>query len=451
MFKVCLEEQNVQVGSSRWLFPRRHAMRFEWIALLALRRVDGPPDQSWVMVDDIARLPGWAGKTPHHIATNIGRYLQSFEQEGLTLIEARSRWAGPYRLRLAPTAVTFDSSIDEIGKRLRLKRPGGGTDRDQLLRFTLSYARAQWLVFQGRLVVSQANRRGGDTGYERLLRLAGDLDYIPRLRLMASIAAVRVLFRLGRFHAARKTLIANRRLVEAADDNVLTAQYHLALAWSHTRGSSGGASNRASEKALSAAREYAEDSGDRSSIGLLAFYTSMYLTKKGKHRESIEQLLQAVEAALVTGNYDAVQAYCGDLGSVIHRLGPKHYKEARSWLLLGIAVARWMKIGRDDAHGEMILGKIYTELGKQPRLARFWLKRAERIAQRSGNQVNLADVKMVSAFWHQRFGTRKGQIETLVNALRIFRSLRNFDCRQKERYMARKFPSVWPEVLKYAE
>ena len=426
-------------------------MRFEWIALLALQRVAGSPDQSWVTVDDIARLPGWAGKTPHHIATNVGRYLQSFEQEGLTVVDARSRWAGPYRLRLAPSAITFDSPVDEIAKRLRLNRPGRGTDSDQLLRFTLSYSRAQWLVFQGRLVATQEKRRGVDTAYERLLRLAGDSGYIPRLRLMACLAAVRVLFRLGRFQAARKTLAANSRLVEAADDRVLTAHYHLALAWSHMRGSSGGTSNRASEKALSAAREYAEDSGDRGSTGLLAFYTSMYLTKKGKHRESIEQLLQAVEAALITGNYDAVQAYCGDVGSVIHRLGPKHYKEARSWLLLGIAIARWMKIGRDDAHGEMILGKIYTELGKQPRLARFWLQRAERIAQRSGNQVNLADVKMVSAFWHQRFGTRKDQIETLGRALIMFRDLRDFDCRQKERYMARKFPSVWPDVIRFVE
>jgi hypothetical protein len=211
------------------------------------------------------------------------------------------------------------------------------------------------------------------------------------------------------------------------------------------------ASNRATERALSAAREYAEDSGDRASLGLLAYRTSGYLTKKGRHRESIDQLLYAVEAALITGNYDGAQAYCNDVGSVIHRLGLKYYREARSWLLLGIAIARWMKIGRDDAHGEMILGKIYTELGKQPKLARFWLQRAERIAQRSGNQVNLADVKMVWGFWHQRFGTHKVLVETLGQALLIFRSLRDFDCRQKERYMARKFPSVWPDVMKLAE
>jgi tetratricopeptide (TPR) repeat protein len=264
---------------------------------------------------------------------------------------------------------------------------------------------------------------------------------------MACIAAVRVLFRLGRFHAARQTLVKNRRLAQTVSDRVLKAQYYLALAWSHQRGASGAASNRATERALSAARECAEDSGDRATLGLLAYRTGGYLTKKGRHQESIDQLLYAVEAALTTGNYDGVQAYCNEVGSVMRRLGPKFYREARSWLLLGIGIARWMKIGRDDAHGEMILGKIYTELGKQPKLARFWLQRAERIAQRSGNQVNHADVKMVWGFWHQRFGTRKSLVETLGQALIEFRGLRDFDCRQKERYMARKFPSAWPDVM----
>jgi hypothetical protein len=60
-------------------------------------------------------------------------------------------------------------------------------------------------------------------------------------------------------------------------------------------------------------------------------------------------------------------------------------------------------------------------------------------------------VKMVWAFWHQRFGTREDLVKTLVEALLIFRGLRRFDCRQKERYVARKFPSVWPEVVKQAE
>jgi hypothetical protein len=131
---------------------------------------------------------------------------------------------------------------------------------------------------------------------------------------------------------------------------------------------------------------------------------------------------------------------------VLHRLGQSYYKEAREWILLGIAIARWMKIGRDDAHGEMILGKIYIEKGKAQK-AHSLLKRAERIAEQAGNQVNLGDVRMVWGFWHKEFGKRNDERDSLVNALRTFGKITEFDRKQKERYIAQQFPEVWPSVL----
>jgi hypothetical protein len=154
----------------------------------------------------------------------------------------------------------------------------------------------------------------------------------------------------------------------------------------------------------------------------------------------------AKNSYLITGNDEMVEASCVNIGSVMLRLGRSHYKEARGWLLLGITIARWMKIGRDNAHGEMILGKIYIEQGKAQRAFRL-LKRAERIAERAGNQVNLGDVRMVWAFWHKRFGKQKDERDTLVNALRTFGRMKEFDRRQKERYIARQFPEVWSAVL----
>jgi len=53
---------------------------------------------------------------------------------------------------------------------------------------------------------------------------------------------------------------------------------------------------------------------------------------------------------------------------------------------------------------------------------------------------------MVWGFWHQRFGTSEGLEKTLTEAARIFRKLRDFDHKQKERYMARKFPKAWKKV-----
>jgi hypothetical protein len=138
MFEVCFENQNVRVAPSRWLFAKRQAMRFEWLALLAFRRVAGSSDDSWVTLDDIARLPCWSGKTHHHIATNVGRYLQAFEQAGVKSVVVKTRWAGPYRLQMSASTIQFDIPVAEVEKRLRVQRQQPTLDRTELLRFTFS-------------------------------------------------------------------------------------------------------------------------------------------------------------------------------------------------------------------------------------------------------------------------------------------------------------------------
>jgi len=442
---VSFERENLYVGNSDWLFPTRQIMRFEWLALLALKRVSVPIDQAWVTLKEIGRLPHWAGKNAHHIGTNVGRYLQAPELIQSQIVAAQSRWTGPYQLAPAPLLIEFDIPLGEVRKRLRLRRSPAAVHRDKLFRFTASYTRSQWLLFRGKLLSPKQDREA-ESAYKLLMSMASEQWFNPTLRLLARLGAGQVLFRLGRFGAARDTLLKTIPLAQRIPDRALKAQFYLALAWSYQRASSGPVSDRDVEKALTKATAYAEDSGDRAALGLLAHRTGGYLTKKGRHAESVNQYLLALEAFLITGNYDLVQASCGNLGSVIHRLGPAHYAEARRWLLLGTTIARWMRLGREDAHGEMILGKIHTERGNRAK-AYVLLKRAERIAERSGNQLNLADVKMVWAFWHQKFGTSKDERDTLVNALRIFRRLKDFDSRQKEKYMARKFPEVWAEVI----
>lgn len=448
---ISFERQNLRLVSGDWLFRRGEKMRFEWIALLAFKRLTAPGDQAWVTLGEIARLPSWSGRRRHHVATNIGRYLQSAELDGCQLVEAANRWAGPYRMCADTVSISFDVSMFEVRKRLQLRsRSVLGITRGKILQFTLSYARAQWLFFQGRLIPRRLKNAPLDNAYVRLLGMADDRSYGPTLRLLACLSAVEVLYRLGRFKAARETLLQSTGLLHSCTDQALKAQFHLKLAWALQRGSSGSRSDRAVENALVRARSYAENSGDRAALGLLAHRTALYLTKKQSHLEAVTQLIVALEANLITGNYDLVQSACGNIGSVIHRLGQKHYREARQWLLSAIAIARWMKLGRDDAHAEMILGKIYVELGYRNR-SQWLLARAERVAERAGNQVNLADVKMVWAFWYQRFGSRRQQIDTLTSALSIFHSLSEFDAVQKEKYIARRFPEVWDAVSSRVE
>jgi len=444
--RISFEHRNLRWGaSSRWIFPNRRQMRFEWLALLAFKRINAPSDSAWVTRHEVSRLPSWAGRSAHNVTTNVGRYLQQFENMGLTLVAASQRWKGPYRLDLDHHSVTFDVPLSEVRKRLRIHAAPAGSKREELYRFTASYAYAQTFVFRGKLI-GGGKRKEEKNAFERFMELAGDDTLSPTLRLIARLGAVQVLFRIGRFKAARDTLLQNVTLLRRVPDRALKAQFYVSLAWSYQRATSGVASNRAVERAISMATAYAEASGDRAALGLIAHRTSGYLTKKGLHWESINHLLRAIEIHLVTGNWEMVQAFCGNMGSVMHRLGPDRYQESRKWLLLGINIARLMRTGADDAHGEMILAKIHIESSRAGKA--YWLlKRAERIATHAGNAVNLGDVKMVWGFWYQHFGSPLQERDSLISALRIFRSMKEFDHKQKERYMAVKFPEVWASVL----
>jgi hypothetical protein len=444
---ISFEKRNVRLRSGRSLFKREWPMRFEWIALMAYRRLTVPGDQAWVTLEEIGRLPSWGGKSRHDTSTNVGRYLRSAELKRIRLVSAQTTWSGPYRLNVDALSLQFDCSLLEVRNRLRLRpKPASVARRAALFQFTSSFVRAQWLFFQGRLERKGRRAKRPDNAFETLMQMAEERSYTPMLRFVALLSAVDVLFRLGRFRAARLTLMSRRHRLGHIPDESLKARFYLKLAWSFQRSSSGIRSDRAVEAALEAAAFHAQNSGDRAALGMVAHRTAGYRTKKGLHLEAVNQLVLALEADLITGNYDLVQADCGNLGSIIHRLGPEYYEEARGWLLLSIAVARMMHLGRDDAHAEMILGKIYAEQGQQFR-SRWLLERAQRIAERAGNRLNLADVKMVWGFWYERFGTRKELIDALRSALSDFRNLLTFDARQKEKYMERCFPMVWQDVV----
>jgi hypothetical protein len=376
--------------------------------------------------------------------------LQDLKAGGFYFIEAASPSAGPYRLIIAPEDVSFDLPIDRVAKALNIAPERPEIQRDDLIHFVPRYVRAELLLQRGQLISTSTSGQQ-PSAHSLFSDLVKDNSANPRLQFIATLAATRVLFRMGRFSAARQTLIQCEPMVEQIDDRVLEAQYYLSLAWSYRRAESGTSSNRRVETMLSKAREKAMQGGDRSCLGLLAYREAWSLARKKQYPEALAQMSFAVEAALITSNSTALQAYCADLGSIAHRIGPRHYAEARRWILSGILLARWARIGRDDAHGEMILGKMYSEMGSRKLTSELWMNRAERTARAASNLVNLADVQMVRAFWHRQYGSRQGLIETLGKAVVQFRRLRNFDSRQKERYIMLEFPSAWLSVLAFAK
>lgn len=443
---VSFEMQNVRLDEDGWLFKRRQPLRFEWLALLAFKRRVLAGDYSLATIEEIRKLPSWRGKSKKDIGLYIGRYLESLRGlRGLRVI-AQAQWRGPYRLDAPPLSIEFDIPLRQVQKYLRItSRSDPAPHREELLRFTPSFIRAIWLVFQGRL---KQPRKNSDSAYRRFMGLTDDSSYSPTLRLLACLAAADVQHRIGQFLGARKALQDYARLMRQTPDLSLKAQYYLKLAWAYQRSTSSKQSDRAVEACLSKAQSYAESSGDRASLGLLAERRGGYLTKKRHHMEAVNSYLTALQDHLIAGKYDRVEATCGNIGSVLHRLGPDYYDEARQWLLLSISLTRFLRVGRDDAHAEMILAKIYIEQEDEPQSKSEWLlKRAERIASRAGNQVNLGDIKMVWGFWQQRFGTRTAETKTLVDAIRTFRAMSEFDTDQKTKYIRAKFPEVWPQVV----
>lgn len=441
---VSFAKHNLRVGSSRWLFARGQTMRFEWLALLAYRRKTRMADQCQVDTRAVARLPHWRGKVPSHIGTNIGRYLQDLERRHIRLVTAENAWSGPYWLEVLPDNLSFDIPLEDVRKRLHIVEPTVPGEQEMYLTFTWRYAQAQTFVYRGQLRAQ--GHEHTTSAYREFLRLAEDARFTPNLRLLAAVAAVGVQYRLGLFQTAAQTLGRLRGLVSRATDASLKARFCLAVSRSEHRSANGAAINRRTEAGLNAAMAYAAEAGDRAALGEIAERMGWFHAKSGRNEDAIASLLQALEAHLVTGNFDRVQACCGDIGSILHRLDEPYYREARKWLLLSLRISHWMHLGRNGAHAEVILAKMDIEQ-RRPTRARGWLQKARRIARAAGNQVDIADELLIRALWHQSFGSAAAEKRALTDAVRRYRGLQNFNLAQKENYIRHKFPTSWEEVL----
>lgn len=441
---VSFERQNLRIGMARWLFPRGHTMRFEWLALLAYRRKTRLPDESWADARAIARLPHWRGKTPPHIGTNIGRYLQDLVRRGSRIVDVQNAWSGPYRLEVPAAAVSFDIPLEEVRRRLHIPEsfPPGAPERYR--EFTWHYAKAQALVYQGQLSVQGHERT--TSAYREFLRLAEDVRFVPNLRLLAIVAALGVQYRLGLFQTASQTLGRFRGLLERATDASLKARYILAVSRGEHRRANGATINMRTEAGINAATAYAAEAGDRAALGEIGDRTGWLHAKNGRNEDAINSLLQVLECHLVTGNFDRVHACCCNIGSILHRMDEPYYREAREWLLLSVRISHWMHLGRDGAHAEIVLAKMDIE-GRRSKRARRWIERALHVAEEAGNQVDVADAKLIDALWHQSFGTPGAEKRALADAVRGYRALQNFNLGQKETYIKHKFPTIWEEVL----
>jgi tetratricopeptide (TPR) repeat protein len=437
---VSIQKRNVVLRAKDYLFPRRHALRFEWFALLAYKRKVQSGGEGWVTLEQIQRLPLWRGKTKHHIGTNVGRYIQELDNNGIELVEARSRWRGPYRLKVPPSEIGFDISMSRVARYLGEVRRTS-LNRDELYHFTHEYCRAISLYFQGRLSPSlRTRKRQQANALGKLLELSHTKDLDARLRLMTNLAAVRVLDSLGKASGAAMTLDDSKKLLKQVRDPVMIAKFYLADVWKCYRtGDDIGV-----EKSLAYAKALSGKSTDLSVNASAMNYDGLQLSAKGDYDSALKDLLQALYTRLPTENFDAIQASCFNVGNTLQRMGEPHYEEAEKWLRLCLDICKWMNIGRYEATSEIILSKIALESGRTRTFFK-WIKEAEAFAERSGNPSDKMWCQIMRAFYSQQQKAFEDAIEHLVRARQIYLRIPNW--KTPDKYLRRKFPEIWDEVV----
>jgi tetratricopeptide (TPR) repeat protein len=475
------QKQRVVLQSGESLFPYSCPMKFQWFAFIAYMRKTQlqargkqpvrEPDEGWVTIADIQRLPLWREKTINNVGTNVGRYIRDMEDQGFNLVEAGTRWRGPYRLRLPAREIAFDVPVDKFVEEISPRRPDYARTRDSLLRFTEKYCRAESLFLQGWLVTMS---RGRDrqkmldaagrrlAAWDEYCALARDDSFDASLRLLANLGAIRVMDRLGSFATVSARLRDCGALLKKVSDPGLVARYWITKARRDCRGTETSYQNAL--KAFAKAKGLSAKTRDLNLIGaikdregLLALAKTQRRIEKTKrpfnardytdYAQALTCLLEGLEARLLTENYDAIQASCFNIGNTLHRMGKQHLKEAEQWIRLSIDICKWMNLGRYEGISEIILAKIALESGDLPGFE-HWIKKGESVAANVGNAVDLYTSHIVRALYYQRQDQRKEAIEHLAQARDLYMNLSEYDRKTQERYVRRKFSDLWDEVLK---
>jgi tetratricopeptide (TPR) repeat protein len=436
-------DQRMLLTPGHFAFRRREAMRFEWLALLGYMRKRESGKGGWVSMEDIRGLPLWKGKSIQHVGTNVGRYIHDLEKRGVKLVEAKTQWRGPYRLSITPEGIRFDVPIEIVGSRLGRTEHVVLPSRRQLYGFTEQYARASSLFMEGYLTfdprLRAKHQESALGGFSRLARSPG-LD--SRLRLLAQLRGIEVLDRLGRYEAVAERLADCEKLAKRVADPVVVARFYLINARRYLRTRD----DALFQENLALAKEFSAKSPDSQILGESAEQEGVYLLAADRNKEALRSFIEGVNTLLPTDNFEIIQASCFNIGNALQRIGERYYAEAEEWLELCTNITSLMHLGRYEALAEIILAKMAVEL-RDDRKYLKWIEMAEEITDRTHNTTDLMWCNLIRAMYEQRKGNEQFVIDHLVKARKIYLVRGEFDRTVPEKYLRRKFPDVWEEVV----
>ena len=437
---VSFHKRNVYLRSSRFAFTRSHNLRFEWIALLAFKRAHRI-DDGWTTIDEICRLPHWHGenRNRHNAAINVGRYLQELTRNEIFIVTAERPWSGPYRLSIPSRQIEFDLQNSAIRKQLGMRERSVTRDLDALYIFTRDFVRATSLLFQEELDIADKQSRHDDAR-RTFMALAKKQGMPTSLRVLAYLAAVRILHRFGELEAAAESLDDCGKYLKKISDAVLKAEFHIANAWHSTRT---GDYNKG-QRELDLAEVLIGSSEDKRALAALENEQGLLLAVTKKYEEALPCYLTSLQASLMAGNYYRLKQACFFIGSLLRSLGKRYQSRSTQWVHLSIDVVGWMRLHKAEAQAEILLAEMYLE-SKEYQRFEHWVAKADSFASTSGRWFTVVECHILRARYFRKIHKNEAAVDALASARNIYLQFEGSDV--QDHALAHEFPEEWKSVM----
>jgi tetratricopeptide (TPR) repeat protein len=395
----------------RWALTPRFFYLYLFLAWQ--RRAPGPERDRYVTCEEIRRLPFWEKNRVESVGKQVWRHVAAMTRRGRNVIEGLKASTGPYRLGLAPRAITFDAPAAEVRQVLDVPelKPGVGPT-SQIFRLVEA-------TYEGREAFDKGMLDAARAAYGRALAAAET----PEQKAMAMQHLGRVLERQGSYAEARRVFARalgthHRRPMP---EQTTRARTHLFLGWLEYRQARHGRARAHYQRAFDIARGVRDDwllGNLHNAMGLLEKRGDALTEALARFRTALDYWCRADYAYGIAAAYanigsthlrEAERLAAARLGAAAQA----RYRNAAEWFERCVEFSARARLGNDTSDAETGLAQAYLALGQGTR-AWDMANLARERAEGAGNALDLAEALFVLG----RLAASRGDGEAARNLFR---------------------------------
>jgi tetratricopeptide (TPR) repeat protein len=364
---------------------------------LAFERTKKPFDGGFIDAERIRHLPFWEKNTLISIGKQVRRHIEEMERLGRNLIEARQKIKGPFRLKLDPQRIVFDSSDELVRTFLGLDKLAvfyvEETEVD-LYRYVEEIAKGDILFKEGLMPKALATFRAA---------LKQSISINQRMAILLRIG--RILERQGNYGEALRTYEDAEKLVreEAGLDYYDSANLYTNLAWLYYRENNLELSEKTHLRALDLIR------GKTHNLLFGRIYNGLgkISEARGNYEEAVGFFKNALLFECQDSDFYGIQAAYFNIGNVykgmadqlykvkdgtkkeMPKLARDYYLQAMNWANKCIDLCDRAGVGDETSQDRLLVSYCYYRLGN-PKKAFLYAEEAEKMASTAANKRDMA-------------------------------------------------------------